>query len=214
MLYLTELLWTLLSWVAPSWAILPSHICCTLLINATPLELCCNLLRAFSATIQHLGYAVPYWTTLHPFELCCILLSYYEPSGLRYTLLSQAELLCTLLNYVYAAPSKLCCTLTELPPFIKFFRMPECRAFWHPIIPVPEMKRVPMPNQSGTEIRRSSPVLECLGTELRRWIPECQCRLTLGPWPRLLPPIAQSAMLLTVHVKIFFAFNKSHLGYP
>jgi hypothetical protein len=115
---------------------------------------------AFSATIQHLGYAVPYWavlhpteqccilpsfaasywTTLHPFELCCILLSYYEPSGLRYTLLSQAELLCTLLNYVYAAPSKLCCTLTELPPFIQFFRMPECRAFWHPISPIPEMK--------------------------------------------------------------------------
>ncbi len=121
-----------LSFAATFWATLePSQLLYSIWATLFPTEQCCILL----------SNAASYWTTLHPFELCCILLSYYESSGLRYTLLSQAELLCTLLNYVYAAPSKLCCTLTELPPFIQFFRMPECRAFWHPISPVPEMKR-------------------------------------------------------------------------
>jgi hypothetical protein len=56
---------------------------------------------------------------------------------------------------VYTAPSKLRCTLTELPPFIQFLRMPECQTFRHPISPVPEWKNCRCRRQSGTGRRRS-----------------------------------------------------------
>ncbi len=136
MLYPTDQCCIHLSFAATFWATLePSKLLSSIWAMLRPTEQCCILTK----------FAASYWTTLHPFELCCILLSCYEPSGLRYTLLSQAELRCTLLNYVYTAPSKLRCTLTELPPFIQFYRMPECRTFLHPISPVPEWKEVPMP---------------------------------------------------------------------
>ncbi len=74
------------------------------------------------------------------------------------------DLRCTMLNYTVS--SELRSTLTELPPYIKFSRMPELRTVRHPVSLVPEWKEVPYRNHSGTGIRRPSPVPD--------WDDECR----------------------------------------
>ncbi len=157
-----------------------------------PTKLCCILPRCTKLSYTHplramlhlsettffwalLQPSVPRWTllsyyaetNLDPFELCCINLSYYDPSWLRYIIPSKAELNCTLLNYVYTAPSKLRCTLTELPPFIQYFRMQEYRTFQHPVSPVPKWKEVPMPEPVRYRNNEFHSVTEKI-------MPECQ----------------------------------------
>jgi hypothetical protein len=49
-----------------------------------------------------------------------------EPLCTLYATLHPTDLRCTLLNYT--APSELRCLLTEIPPYIKLFRMQKCQA--------------------------------------------------------------------------------------
>jgi hypothetical protein len=71
-------------------------------------------------------FAGPLWSMLHPSELLWTLWA-----SLYTAELGMAPLSC-------AAPSELRCTLTELPPFVHFFRMPDC----------------PSSGQSGTGMKR------------------------------------------------------------
>jgi len=52
--------------------------------------------------------------------------------------------------------SELRCTLTELPPFLQFYRFPECRTVRHPVNPVPEWKEIRMPEPVRSGIRRET----------------------------------------------------------
>jgi hypothetical protein len=127
MLHLSELLWTLNSFAAPYWAklhhpelsyTLRPMLYCTLLINAAllpsfwvllqPSELHWSLL-----SLQHLGYAAPYWAMLHPTKLSCNLLNFSAPF---WVMLHPSELLWTLWDTLHPTepgwaalhPAKLC----------------------------------------------------------------------------------------------------------
>jgi hypothetical protein len=148
-------------WLQPFCATLdPSQLLCRIWATLHPSEKCC-ILPSFAASC---------WTNLHPFELCCIILSYYDPSGLWATLHhipSKAELNCTLLNYVYTAPSKLRCTLTRsyLPSY-NFFECRNIGLSGIQSVRYRNKKEMPMPELVRY---RNAPLL-------RRWMPKCKCR--------------------------------------
>jgi hypothetical protein len=140
-----------LSYAAPCWATLhPSDLRGILRVTLNPTEPSCTLLSYA---------AVPYWAMLYPSELLSTPwatppppLARLHPIKPSYTLLS------------YAAPSELHCK-----PKVSY----DCPASGQC---VSGMKKIPMPNQSSSGIRRLSPVPGCSGTGLRWWIPECKCR--------------------------------------
>ncbi len=140
-----ELCCTFLNYAAPSVATQhPSEQSCTLLATLHPSELPHTLIgRLYSAEL-----CCTRWATLHPSEQscallsCCTLLSYYVPSGLR---LYPNELGCTL--EICTVTVDLRCNIwatlywrvTKLPPFIQFFRMPQCRT--DPVSPEPDWQK-------------------------------------------------------------------------
>ncbi len=113
------------------------------------------LLRAM---LHHLSYAAPFWARLHSTKLRCTHLTYTElfratcwatlwlwaTMHLLGARLHPTELRCIQRNY--AAPS-------ELPPFIRFFKMPYLSVRNH--------------NEKSMVL---SPVPECSGTWLRVWM--------------------------------------------
>ena len=143
-----------------------------------------------------MSYAAPYSATIHSTELLWTLLwAVLHPSGLLCTLwitLHPTELGLTLLNC-----SKLKSTLTELPPFIQFFRMPESELRIQDVYPGSKFfpsririltfypsriqgskrhwikKKCRCQKHSVTRIRRLSPVPEGSGTGTD-WDDECQ----------------------------------------
>ncbi len=149
----------------------PTDPSCTILSNAAPSWASLHLLSyaAFLRAMLHLVSSVldpdpdPYvfgppesgfGTVIYLYGsgtvLCCTLLSYSVQCAcpLRYTTpyrarLHPSDLRCTLLKYT--APAELLCTLTELPPELNIFRMPECRTVRHLVSLVSEWKEVPMP---------------------------------------------------------------------
>ncbi len=142
-----------------------------------------------------------WWATVHPLN----------HATMYWARVDTTELHCSLLNY--ALPSELSGTLFELPPFIQFFRMLECRTVRHPVIAHWNEKKCWYQKQSGTGIRRPSPVLECTGIILRWRMPDCWCMRPRIIWrcpAKLKCQKTKHVLNIEVFKTLMFSFYKMH----